>query len=109
MWHWIFLAFFIFSIIRFIIYLSERRIYQPYRRPQGSPRMPDYDSPSPAPRRPNSALVDISGEVRGETEKAYRFYDGRELCWLPKSQVEWDEDSGTMVCPEWLAKEKGLI
>lgn len=54
-------------------------------------------------------LIDIAGEVKGETEKAYRFYDGKETVWLPKSQVEWYEDEGTMTMPEWLALEKGLI
>lgn len=34
-------------------------------------------------------LIDIAGEVRGETEKAYRFFDGERTVWLPKSQCEW--------------------
>lgn len=54
-------------------------------------------------------LVDIAGEIRGETEKAYRFYDGKETVWLPKSQCEWYEDEKSMTMPEWLAKDKGLI
>lgn len=61
-------------------------------------------------------LVDIAGELVPpyETEKAYRFYDGRVAVWLPKSQVEWDASdtnkySGTMTMPEWLAEEKELI
>lgn len=56
-----------------------------------------------------SDLVDISGELRAETEKAYRFYDGIRLVWLPKSQCQWDEDDKTMTMPNWLAKEKELI
>lgn len=56
-----------------------------------------------------SDLVDIEGEVRGQTEKAYRFYNGSVEVWLPKSQVEWDFDNKTMAMPEWLALEKGLI
>lgn len=56
-----------------------------------------------------SDLVDISGEIRGETEKAYRFFDGSETIWLPKSQCEWDETAGIMTMPEWLAEDKGLI
>ncbi len=61
------------------------------------------------PRR--NELVDIAGElVRPfETEKAYRFFDGKETVWLPKSLCEWYEDEGTMSMPEWLALEKGLI
>jgi len=56
-----------------------------------------------------SSLVDISGEIQGETEKAYRFYDGKLIVWLPKSQCQWDEDLKVMTMEEWLAKEKGLI
>ena len=55
------------------------------------------------PRRANHDLVDLAGEIRGETDKAWRFYDGKEMCWLPKSQCEWDEDSRIMTVPEWLA------
>ena len=57
----------------------------------------------------NSVLVDLSGEVRGETEKAYRFYDGKTTVWVPKSQVEWDEEEKTMTMPVWLAQERGLV
>lgn len=60
-------------------------------------------------RRANHDLCDIAGEIRGETEKAWRFYDGKETVWLPKSQCEWDAESRTMTVPEWLANEKGLI
>lgn len=56
-----------------------------------------------------SDLVDIAGELRGETAKAYRFFDGERTVWLPKSQVEWDESDRTMAMPEWLAKDKELI
>lgn len=56
-----------------------------------------------------SDLVDIGGEVRAETEKAYRFFDGTRTVWLPKSQCEWDETDKTMAMPEWLAMEKGLV
>lgn len=56
-----------------------------------------------------SDLVDIAGEVRGETEKAYRFFDGSQTVWLPKSQCEWDPDEEIMTMPEWLAEDKELI
>jgi hypothetical protein len=59
--------------------------------------------------RGNSDLHDIAGEIRGETEKAWRFYDGKVTCWLPKSQCEWDETSKTMTVPEWLAVDKELL
>lgn len=57
----------------------------------------------------HSDLVDIAGEIRGETQAAYRFFDGDNTVWLPKSQCEWDVDAKTMAMPEWLAREKGLI
>ncbi len=53
-------------------------------------------------------LVDVEAEIRGETEKALRLYDGKEMEWVPKSQVE-DNNDGTFTMPEWLAKEKGFI
>ena len=56
-----------------------------------------------------SDLIDIAGEIHGETDAAYRFYDGDRTVWLPKSQVEWDADSKTMAIPEWLATDKELI
>ncbi len=58
-------------------------------------------------KKGNSDLIDITGDVKGETEKAYRFYDGKTTVWLPKSQVEWDGE--TMTMPEWLALDKELI
>jgi hypothetical protein len=56
-----------------------------------------------------SNLVDIAGEIKGETEKAYRFFDGTRTVWLPKSQCEWDSDEKVMTMEGWLAKEKELI
>jgi hypothetical protein len=56
-----------------------------------------------------SDLVDVAGEIVGETDKAYRFFDGERTVWLPKSQVEWDAEGGTMAMPEWLARDKELI
>lgn len=53
-------------------------------------------------------LIDISGELRGETDNAFRIYDGKKTEWCPKSQVE-DNKDGTFTMPEWLAKEKGFI
>jgi hypothetical protein len=53
-------------------------------------------------------LVDISAEVRMETEKAWRLHDGAVTEWVPKSQVE-DNGNGTFTMPEWLAKDKGFI
>jgi hypothetical protein len=30
-------------------------------------------------------LIDIACEVRGETDKAYRIFDGTVTAWVPKS------------------------
>lgn len=67
-------------------------------------------------------IVTISGNVLQESDRAYLFTDGSKLknpnggpsllpaaCWLPKSQCEWDSETGEMQLPEWLALEKGLI
>lgn len=53
-------------------------------------------------------LTDIAAELLVETPKAYRIYDGAKTEWVPKSQVEKNDD-GTFTMPEWLAKEKGFI
>lgn len=107
MWHLVFLAFFAFSILRFAVYLGERQIYRHERRNYGMPG--PVSSSYRGPKRINNDLVDIPGTVMGGTEKAYRFYDGKITVWLPKSQVEWDEESHTMTLPEWLAIEKELV
>lgn len=60
----------------------------------------------PIPHRSN--LIDIAATVRGESEKAWRLYDGSVTEWVPKSQVE-DNGDGTFAMPEWLAKDKGFI
>lgn len=53
-------------------------------------------------------LIDIAAEIHGETEKAWRLFDGKTTEWVPKSQVENNGD-GTFTMPEWLAKDKGFI
>lgn len=53
-------------------------------------------------------LVDVEAELMGETEKAFRIYDGAKTEWVPKSYVEMN-DNGTFTMPEWLAQEKGFI
>ena len=61
-------------------------------------------------------LVDIECEVRSQTEKGIAIWDGEEnqdgkeiWTWLPKSEVEVNEEDGTVTMPTWLAKNKGLI
>ena len=61
------------------------------------------------PSKQTERVVDVKGEVEGETELAYRFNDGTRVVWLPKSQCEWNEGSDEMTMPEWLAKDKELI
>ncbi len=53
-------------------------------------------------------LVDIACKIKGETDRAYRIFDGDKTEWVPKSQVENNND-GTFTMPEWLAQEKGFI
>ena len=53
-------------------------------------------------------LFDLAAEVRGESDKALRLFDGSRTEWVPKSQVE-DNGDGTFTMPMWLAKNKGLI
>jgi hypothetical protein len=58
--------------------------------------------------------VEITVEIKHETEKAYRVTDGENEHWIPKSQLEDDPEhiSGstyTIIIPEWLAQSKGLI
>ena len=55
-----------------------------------------------------SDLVDISAEVKGETDKAWRLFDGARTEWVPKSIVENNGD-GTFAMPLWIAKDKGFV
>jgi len=59
--------------------------------------------------------IEVSGEIFAETDEAILFFDGVEEMWIPKSQILDMEESDhfpgvvTIVIPEWLATEKGLI
>jgi hypothetical protein len=53
-------------------------------------------------------LIDIVVQVRHETEKAWLLHDGKSTVWVPKSQVENNQD-GTFTMPEWLAQKTGFI
>lgn len=53
-------------------------------------------------------LVDVAGEIKAQTGMAIQFYDGTRSVWLPRSQVEINDD-GTVTMPEWLALDKELI
>lgn len=52
-------------------------------------------------------LFDMAGRIVGETERAWRLFDGTKTELVPKSQVE-DNGDGTFTMPEWLATEKGF-
>ncbi len=59
--------------------------------------------------------IEIYMEIHHETDKAFLVSeDGENKVWLPKSQVETDQDCGSgdsvvFRIPEWLAFEKELI
>lgn len=53
-------------------------------------------------------LIDIAAEIKVETAKAWRLFDGSKTEWVPKSQAE-DNGDGTFTMPLWLAQEKGFI
>jgi hypothetical protein len=55
-------------------------------------------------------FVELTGEIRHETDLAVLFFDGETEVWLPRSQIEIDgRGLVTVTVPEWLAKDKGLI
>lgn len=62
-------------------------------------------------------LIDIAVTVLAETERAWKIDHGSLVtgpCWVPKSLCEFnssqtDARNGVLTCPEWLAKEKGMI
>lgn len=59
-------------------------------------------------RDSHEKLVDITAEIKGETEKAFKVFDGKVTVWIPKSLVEKNDD-GTFTMPEWLAQDKEFI
>ena len=53
-------------------------------------------------------IIEIAATLVIETPKAFLLDDGGVEEWVPKSQVE-NNDDGTFSMPEWLAKDKGFI
>jgi hypothetical protein len=53
-------------------------------------------------------IVDVDVEIHAQTERAVQVYDGERTVWLPRSQIELN-DNGTISMPFWLAREKELI
>jgi hypothetical protein len=51
----------------------------------------------------------FQGTVEKETDKAILFrVKDKQPVWLPKSQVEYDADTGAVIMPKWLANTKEL-
>lgn len=61
-------------------------------------------------------FCEIACQVRVITDRAILVHDGTREAWIPRSQIE-DPDPDdleigqhiTLLIPEWIAKEKGLI
>lgn len=60
-----------------------------------------------------SNVIEIEGMAHYETGLAVLFSttgENEDAVWLPKSQIEFDGlGKTTIVIPEWLATEKGLV
>lgn len=56
----------------------------------------------------NHEIIEISAQMKRETENAVLLFDGAIEAWIPKSQVE-DNGDGTFSMPEWLAMDKGFL
>jgi hypothetical protein len=53
--------------------------------------------------------VTIQGVIEKETERAILLKVGEKPpVWLPKSQVEFDADTGTVIMPRWLVDAKEI-
>ncbi len=61
----------------------------------------------------SNELVEVTVEIKRETEKAYLVNDGETETWIPKSQIdeEMEVNGGAVVLaiPGWLAEEKELV
>lgn len=59
--------------------------------------------------------TEICAEIIKETDKAFLVSDdGANSTWIPKSQIETDQDCGpgdtvVFTMPDWLAVEKGFV
>lgn len=64
----------------------------------------------------SNEYVEIACQVRHKTDRAVLIHDGAIDVWIPHSQIEDPEPDEmeigahiTIMIPEWLAMEKGLI
>lgn len=84
-------------------------------RPKHKPRtsLPYSTGTRRGVRMGYSKDVEISCEVKRETDKALLIFDGTNEVWIPKSQIKDScEERGRVISifiPEWLAEEKDLI
>jgi hypothetical protein len=58
--------------------------------------------------------IEICAEIKRETDRAFLVNDGTTDKWIPKSEVETDQDGGPgdaiiFTMPEWLVYDKGFI
>ena len=58
--------------------------------------------------------IEICLEIKKETEKAFLVTGGDVEEWLPKSQIELDQNGGEgdtviITMPEWMAEKKEFI
>jgi hypothetical protein len=64
-----------------------------------------------------SEVFDITCEMRGESEKAIKYFDGKIEFWVPKSMIargDFDvvnNETGTITLtgPVWWFREKGVL
>ena len=54
-------------------------------------------------------MIELDLDLEDESEKSFLVSDGKNACWIPKSLVEYDTETGKFSMPEWLALERGLI
>jgi hypothetical protein len=64
----------------------------------------------------DTRMIEIAGEIRGETPGAWKFFDGAIVVLLPKSLLKGVDmatlevgAAGSFEIPEWLAKDRELI
>ena len=53
-------------------------------------------------------MIELSGEIKQQTERAIQWGDGSRTIWLPRSQIEVI-DANAIQCRYWVAKKAGLI
>lgn len=66
------------------------------------------DDRASVPRFDTAEETEIAGEIKGESEKALKWFDGTRAEWVPKSQVVAITKTSITI-PMWLAKAKGFI